>query len=516
MTMDTLHVAPAAATGQSAPGDSRSLGELLHASLASAGSRVVYEDAERGAGHRGRDLAHRVDDHREHLRRLLPASSRIVALCGHNDDDYLALYIALQASGACVAEINPEWPDPLLQEALVYLGASRLLVRDEHAQRVLDLDARWRVLAPLGAWAWLAREDEASTLAAAAALPADVNALAFTGGTDGTLKAAMLTPSGYLHVLAEVTRYLRQEPEDIVGTSLPWQHGYGKSVVLSALLCGARFCRLPRHAMPAPLLSTLAARQVSVWSVVPVQLRPYLRGTAPTWRPHLRAICVAGGALAPLELARAQAGCGPGCALVPMYGLTEMTTRVSYVPLGAGPDKLGSAGIPLRGVEVRVSCRRSGECAGEGEIWVRGPNAMRGYWRRPEASAEACAGGGWVRTGDYGRIDGEGYLWIRDRCKNIVKRAGTMVYPSLLEAFARARPEVAEAVALGIPRAGADDELCLFVVAEDQGVDERALCEGVREQLGPRYVPTTIRCVAEIPRNSQGKVLRRALLQPSR
>jgi long-chain acyl-CoA synthetase len=205
-----------------------------------------------------------------------------------------------------------------------------------------------------------------------------------------------------------------------------------------------------------------------------------------------------------------------GCELVQLYGLTESGNAAVCLPAGdhaIGSPLLRAAGRPLPGVQVEIVDEqgRPVECGRIGEVCLRTPAAMQGYWKLPEATAAALHDG-WLRTGDAGRLDADGYLHICDRLKDMVIVAGENIYPAEVENALCEHPSVAEAAVVGLPDARWGESVLAHVVPRDgQVLTPRALTLFLRERLADFKIPTRYRFVDTLPRNASGKILRRAL-----
>jgi acyl-coenzyme A synthetase/AMP-(fatty) acid ligase len=207
------------------------------------------------------------------------------------------------------------------------------------------------------------------------------------------------------------------------------------------------------------------------------------------------------------------------CDIVPtaeffvMYGQTEATARISCLPAARLTDKLGSAGLPLDNLEVRITDEEGREVAQgkTGEIQVRGPSVCLGYLDDPE-STERRFGGGWLKTGDFACPDDDGYIWIKGRTDDFIKIRGVRVSVGEVEAKVGAMAGVSECAALGVKHAEAGEALALLVVA-DNGVagDHRDFGERVRRALPSHWTCISVKIVAELPRTANGKIARSQL-----
>jgi fatty-acyl-CoA synthase len=209
---------------------------------------------------------------------------------------------------------------------------------------------------------------------------------------------------------------------------------------------------------------------------------------------------VVGGA--PMPEALLETWAARGTAIVQGYGLTEAAPNVLCLPPEDAVRRLGSAGKPYPFVEVRLS--------DEAELQVRGPNVFAGYWRNPEATAQAFTDDGWLRTGDVAGVDDEGYYWIKGRLKDMYISGGENVYPAEVEAVLHEHPHVADAAVVGVPHERWGEVGVAFVVAD--GATEQELIDWCSLRLARFKVPTSVRFVPEVPRNSLGKIQKESLL----
>jgi long-chain acyl-CoA synthetase len=201
-----------------------------------------------------------------------------------------------------------------------------------------------------------------------------------------------------------------------------------------------------------------------------------------------------------------------GVVIAQGYGLTEASPIVSGNPLHI-TEFNGSVGVPFPSTDVAIFSDH-GEQLGlneVGEICVRGPQVMAGYWRRPEETAKVMQGGGWLRTGDVGRLDERGFLYIEDRKKDVIVVSGFKVYPNEIEDVATQLPGVREAAAIGVPDAQSGEAVKLYVVRSDDQLTAADVLAHARQNLTGYKVPRHVEFVPDLPKSNVGKVLRRAL-----
>ena len=202
------------------------------------------------------------------------------------------------------------------------------------------------------------------------------------------------------------------------------------------------------------------------------------------------------------------------CKMYEGYGLTEASPAVALCRRGM-PIKKGSTGIPLPGVEVKIFDTNDAELpVGEpGEIVVRGPNVMLGYYKNPEETAAALRGG-WLHTGDAGYLDEEGYLFITDRFKDMIIKGGYNIYPSEIEGYLEEHPAVGEVAVIGIPDEKYGEDIMAFIVrSPGQEIDEGGLIEFAKSRMTPFKAPSRVQFIDGLPKSLVGKVLKKELRQ---
>ena len=201
-----------------------------------------------------------------------------------------------------------------------------------------------------------------------------------------------------------------------------------------------------------------------------------------------------------------------GMPIIQGYGLTEASPVISANPL-TDSEFNGSVGLPVPSTDVAIF-DDNGEIlpVGEvGEICARGPQIMRGYWNRPEATAKIIFGDGWLRTGDAGRMDEQGFIYIEDRLKDLIIVSGFNVYPSEIEDVVVSHPGIVEATVIGMPDQGSGEAVKLFAVKKDASLTQQALIEFCRERLTAYKIPSQVEFRDDLPKSNIGKVLKREL-----
>ncbi|WP_168581558.1 long-chain-fatty-acid--CoA ligase [Gephyromycinifex aptenodytis] len=341
----------------------------------------------------------------------------------------------------------------------------------------------------------------------------DTAVLLYTSGTTGSPKGAELRHRN-LRTNQRTTgeTLLSLEPDDVVMGALPLFHVFGMTCGLNvAIANGVTLALIPRF-QPAAVLDLIASEKVTIFLGVPTMYGALLNVDHEADTSSLR-LCISGGASMPVELMRAFEE-KFHCVILEGYGLSETSPVTSF----NHPDaerKPGSIGTPIRGVEMKLM-RVDGqpgdvEPGGVGEIAIRGENIMRGYWNRPEATAEAIRDG-WFYTGDLARVDEDGYYFIVDRTKDLIIRGGYNVYPREVEEVLHLFPGVAEAAVVGIPHDHFGEEVAAYVAPKPgMSIDPEELAAFVKERVAAYKYPREIRVIPELPKGATGKILKREL-----
>ena len=346
---------------------------------------------------------------------------------------------------------------------------------------------------------------------------ADTAVILYTSGTTGQPKGAELT-HGNLISNTEVARtdIVRASPEDVIFGGLPLFHVFGQTVALNvAVASGACLTLLPRFD-PAHALRIIAGHRVTVFEGVPTMYVALLHqpDRADYDTATLRT-CISGGAAMPVEVLRGFEEAF-GCTVLEGYGLSETSPVASFNHPGR-ERKPGSIGTPIRGVQMRVMDNSDREVPqGEvGEIVIRGPNLMTGYWRRPDATAEAIREG-WFHTGDLARVDEDGYFYIVDRKKDMIIRGGYNVYPREIEEVLYEHPAIAEAAVIGLPHPALGEEVAAAVALKPGAtVSAEELRDFVKAQVAAYKYPRHVWIVEVLPKGPTGKIQKRDIVIPA-
>ena len=347
----------------------------------------------------------------------------------------------------------------------------------------------------------------------------DVVLQVYTSGTTGHPKGAQLTNDNLVSVLPETLRQYNWNEADVILVCLPVSHVGGSLWGLAGFYTGARSVILS-DAVPADILRAIADHRVTKILVVPALMR-FLLQSPEIEQADLSSLTLViyAGSPMPVDLlgaALAKFRCGLG----QLYGLTETSGGVTYLTpddhrLCSG-NRLRSCGRPLGRVEIRIVNAEGVDVPhGEiGEILCRSPQVMKGYWNRPEETARALTDG-WLRTGDAGYVDAEGYLYIHDRLNDAIVSGGENVYPAEVEIALRAHPAVADVAVVGVPDDSWGESVKAFVVrTPNSDLTAFDVIAHARSRIAGFKAPKTVEFVDALPRNATGKVLRRELRRP--
>ncbi|MFE2592789.1 4-coumarate--CoA ligase family protein [Streptomyces anthocyanicus] len=350
----------------------------------------------------------------------------------------------------------------------------------------------------------------------------DVAALPYSSGTTGTPKGVMLTHRQIATNLAQLEPSMPSAPGDRVLAVLPFFHIYGLTALMNApLRLGATVVVLPRFDLEQFLAAIQNHRITSLYVAPPIVLALAKHPLVADY--DLSSLRYIVSAAAPLD-ARLAAACSQRLGLPPVgqaYGMTELSPGTHVVPLDAMADAPpGTVGRLIAGTEMRiVSLTDPGTDlpAGEsGEILIRGPQIMKGYLGRPDATAAMIDEEGWLHTGDVGHVDADGWLFVVDRVKELIKYKGFQVAPAELEAHLLTHPGVADAAVVGAYNDDGNEVPHAFVVRQPAapGLAESEIMMYVAERVAPYKRVRRVTFVDAVPRAASGKILRRQLREP--
>jgi long-chain acyl-CoA synthetase len=343
---------------------------------------------------------------------------------------------------------------------------------------------------------------------------ADIAFLQYTGGTTGLSKGAMLSHRNMVHNVFQTCAWTGGTFDDVdrivAITALPLYHIFSlKSNCLLMMWLGGENVLITNPRDVPGFVKALKKQQFTYFTGVNTMFAALLNepGFSEVDFGQLR--LTIGGGMAVQEAISKQWEKATGQAIVQAYGLTETSPAATINPLN-NLEFNGSIGMPIPSTEVRI-CDDVGKDTELGEICVRGPQVMEGYWQNAEETAKVMLPGGWFRTGDIGRMDENGFVYIEDRKKDMILVSGFNVYPNEIEGVVVEMDGVLEAAAIGIPDEKSGEVVKLFVVRSDPSVTEADIISWCGENLTRYKVPKEIELREDLPKTNVGKILRREL-----
>ncbi|MES2816400.1 MAG: AMP-binding protein [Pseudomonadota bacterium] len=436
----------------------------------------------------------------------------VVAILAPNCPEYAVVFHGVAYAGATVTTINPTYTAPEVAHQLEDSGAT-LLVTIPAFLETARTAAGGREIVVIG------EAEGATPLSALMGAPlqaqvpvaaeTDVVVLPYSSGTTGLPKGVRLT---HRNLVANVDQMLAMVCCDAGTWSvgfLPFFHIYGQTVLMNMhLASGAGVVTMPRFDLEQFLTLAAKYRTPTLYSAPPVAValakHPMVAGFDLSCVDRFfSGAAPLGGEVGDAVAARI------GCLSVQGYGMTEMSPVSHATPRGQA--RKGSVGVTLPSTECRIVVDGRDAGPGEaGELWVRGPQVMAGYHNRPEATADTLTQDGWLKTGDLAEVDAEGWVFIRDRLKELIKVKGFQVAPAEVEEALLTCPMVKDAAVRGVPDDEAGEVPVAFVVPAE-GADEAAIRAHLAARLAHYKLPRRISFIEAIPKSASGKILRRML-----
>jgi long-chain acyl-CoA synthetase len=457
-----------------------------------------------------------------------------VALMLPNCPEYVICFFAVAKLGAVVTQVNPIYVGRELEHILNDSGAGTIVVH-EHAYRKVHAVREGVPLKRVivvgeavnleGADTSFDRILEAASGTATAVEidpMEDLAAIQYTGGTTGISKGAMLTHRNLLANIEQNMSLVMENPRDLDGGKTvavaPFFHIFGTTVVLlTAIRYGMNMLIVPRFRVEEMMELIKREQPVMLGGVATIFTALHGYPDMESYGLDRILLYVSGGASVPVGLLESFER-RTGRPIFEGYGLSE-GAPVSINTYLRGPVA-GSIGVPMPSTDLKIVAVETGEeemPVGEsGELIVKGPQVMKGYWNMPEETARTIRDG-WLYTGDIARMDADGYFYIVDRKKDVIIASGYNVYPREVEEVLYKHPEVVEAVAVGVPDEYRGETVKAFVVRkEGSAVTEEEITSYCKENLAPYKVPKLLEFREELPKSAVGKLLKRMLVEEER
>lgn len=346
--------------------------------------------------------------------------------------------------------------------------------------------------------------------------PDDVIFLQYTGGTTGVSKGAMLTNRNMVSNMLQIRAWIGavlEERTEVCLSPLPMYHIFALAVnALAMMSLGAKTVLVVNARDLKSVIKEFKAHKITLMTGVNTLFNALLNHKDFDSIDFSGLKVTVGGGMAVQRSVAERWQQVTGCQLSEGFGMTESSPVVTVNPID-GSGRIGTIGLPVPSTDVRIVSEEGVELGpGEiGEIQVRGPQVMKGYWNRPEDTAKTLVSGGWLCTGDMGLMEADGFFKIVDRKKDMILVSGFNVYPNEIEDVVVMHPKVLEAAAVGVDNEKSGEVVKLFVVKKDASLTQEELIAYCRENLTGYKVPKFVEFREELPKTNVGKILRRAL-----
>ncbi|MCP9447103.1 MAG: AMP-binding protein [Nitrospira sp.] len=427
-----------------------------------------------------------------------------------NSPDYVATYLAVLELGAIVVALHPQTTVEEIVRVVRHVGAAGVIISQAVKQWTVD-DFESAGLR------FVLTDDHIRRMQyrdAGHIVPSGTAQIIYTSGSTGRPKGVVLTHRNLIANTTSILDYLQLTCDDSVMAVLPFIYAYGNSVMLTHLFSGGTLVIENNMLYQQTVVEAMARYDVTGLSGVSTTYALLLNNAhfSSSSFPSLRYLTHAGGPM-PSELLGRLRKAFPDTRLYLMYGQTEASARLTYLPPELLDVKKGSAGRAIPGVTLKV-VKESGETAlpGEvGEIWAFGDNIMQGYWQDPELTAEVLKNG-WLRTGDVGWMDEEGVVTIVGRNNQMIKSGAYRISPTEIEEVLLQHQQILEAGVVGVEDPLLGEKICAIVVLKEGGIlTERDVMAYCAQHLVPYKRPKVVAIISALPKSPSGKVLRHRL-----
>lgn len=437
----------------------------------------------------------------------------IIALYALNSDLFLAAYYGVQLAGLVVMPINTKLASPEVEYIFNHSEAKGLIFDEKIEDTIRNSNHVFQEKISLSQLQKII-EDDGLLHESPIIQPEDLAVVMYTSGTTGKPKGVMLTYRNVYETADIWSQSMNMTTQDRTYICTPLFHCAGLHVFAMSTHFAGGAMLIAEAFSPDETLRDLQEMEATIFFGVPAMYtillnKPELKNHS---FPNLRLFCY-GAAPMPYELVKRLKEAFPQVKVQNLYGQTENSPAATSLLDDAALLKIGSVGKPLARTEVRVVDSEGNVLLpGEvGEICVKGPQVMRGYLRNPEETATAVRNG-WLYSGDLGRFDEEGYLYIVDRKKDMIIRGGENIYPIEVEEVLYQIPEILEAAVIGFPHEVYGEVPKAFVVLKDgEELSEEQILTYCQSQLAKYKIPYEVEFIAELPRNASGKVLKHTL-----
>ncbi|WP_373635150.1 AMP-binding protein [Yoonia sp. SS1-5] len=434
-----------------------------------------------------------------------------VALMAPNIPEYCVIFHAVAWAGGTITTLNPTYTAPEIKHQLADSQAELLITIPDFVGTAQEAAGDIGVIA-IGSPEFLGLMGDPINAQVPVDLDKHTVVLPYSSGTTGLPKGVMLSHRNLVANCDQIIAAGGFRKGEVAAGFLPFFHIYGMTVLMNVHLAGGgAVVTLPRFDLPLFLQISQDHKSRRMWIVPPVALALAKHPIVDDYDLSALEQVFSGAAPLGAELSNAVEA-RLGCTSLQGYGMTELAP-VSHVTPGAA-NKPGGSGQAVPNTHCRIVDIETGAdlpAGQEGELWIKGPQVMQGYLNNPSATAATIVDDGWLRTGDIARIDADGYMFIVDRLKELIKYKGFQVAPAELEATLVGMDGITDAAVIGLPDPEAGELPIGFVVAAEGGPDETAIMAHFDKTLASYKQLHQIRFVDEIPKSASGKILRRFL-----
>ncbi len=438
-------------------------------------------------------------------------AGKTVALMAPNMPEFCVIFHAVAWAGGTITTLNPTYTAPEIRHQLSDSGAA-LLITVPSMLEVAQQGASDVPVMAIGSAAYDALFGDPM----AAQVPVDLDrhtvVLPYSSGTTGLPKGVMLSHRNLVVNVDQIIVAGDFRAGEVAAGFLPFFHIFGMTALMNLHLgAGGMVVTLPRFDLELFLQISQDHKARRMWIVPPVALALAKHPIVDTYDLSSLEMLFCGAAPLGPDLAKAVEA-RLGCIAGQGYGMTEASPAVHVVPVNA--PKPGSGGVVVPNMECKIVDPETGTAVAagkEGEVWVRGPQVMQGYLNNPAATVETLTKDDWLKTGDIGHVDAEGYLFISDRLKELIKFKGFQIAPAELEAALISIEGLNDAAVIGRPDEEAGELPIAYVVVGEGGLDEAAIRAHFKANLASYKQLHEIHFVQEIPKSASGKILRRLL-----
>jgi acyl-CoA synthetase (AMP-forming)/AMP-acid ligase II len=442
----------------------------------------------------------------------------VIAIMAPNIPEYAVVFHGVAMAGGAVTTINPTYTEREVHHQLDDAGATLLITVGmflDTARQAAE-GTQVKEIFVIGGGDGVSDFTELLGEPLAEQVPVsieDIVVLPYSSGTTGLSKGVMLTHHNLVANIVQSLAGITLTPDDAFVAVLPFFHIYGMQVLMNmGLTAGSTIVTMPRFDLEQFLALHQEHGMTRAFVAPPMVVALAKHPLVDSYDLSALRLIFSGAAPLSAELAL-ECGARLDCEVVQGYGMTELSPVSHATP--TGQFKAGSVGVTLPNTELQIVDPGSGEALGidqDGEVWVRGPQVMKGYLNNEKATADTIDGDGWLHTGDVGHVDADGHLFVVDRLKELIKYKGFQVPPAELEALLLTHPSVADAAVIGLPDDEAGEIPVAYVVLKDgHDVSASDIQAFIAGQVASYKQIRRLTFVDAVPKSASGKILRRVL-----